>query len=317
MIAAMATAFPNLIDGRSVESTDRTPDINPSNIQRHRRRVRPRDTRGRRARGGRRPGRPSASGRCRTRRSDSTFSIAPARRSWRARKSSGGSCRASRGSRWPTAMGEAGRAGAIFKYLRRRGGAHPRRQARLGAARASRSRSRASRSGVVGPHHAVELSAGDSGVEDRAGARLRQLRRLQAGGAGPGVAVVARRHPPARRPATRRPEPRHGAGLEDRSGDHLVTRRRCGELHRVAGHRRRDRRRRGQERHARAARDGRQESAHRARRCRSGDGGVGRGQRRLLPDRPALHGVEPPHRHRGHSRSLHRRHDRAHEAPRR
>ncbi len=33
MIAAMATAFPNLIDGRSVESTDRTPDINPSNIQ--------------------------------------------------------------------------------------------------------------------------------------------------------------------------------------------------------------------------------------------------------------------------------------------
>jgi alpha-ketoglutaric semialdehyde dehydrogenase len=29
----MATAFPNLIDGRSIDSTERTPDINPSNIQ--------------------------------------------------------------------------------------------------------------------------------------------------------------------------------------------------------------------------------------------------------------------------------------------
>ena len=29
----MATAFPNLIDGQSVESTDRTPDINPSNVR--------------------------------------------------------------------------------------------------------------------------------------------------------------------------------------------------------------------------------------------------------------------------------------------
>src|SRR5262245_36623042 len=28
----MATAFPNLIDGRSIDSTERTPDINPSNI---------------------------------------------------------------------------------------------------------------------------------------------------------------------------------------------------------------------------------------------------------------------------------------------
>ena len=33
MIAAMATAFSNMIDGRAVESTDRTPDINPSNVQ--------------------------------------------------------------------------------------------------------------------------------------------------------------------------------------------------------------------------------------------------------------------------------------------
>ena len=32
MIAAMATAFPNLIDGQSVDSTERTSDINPSNV---------------------------------------------------------------------------------------------------------------------------------------------------------------------------------------------------------------------------------------------------------------------------------------------
>jgi alpha-ketoglutaric semialdehyde dehydrogenase len=32
MIAAMATAFPNLIDGQSVDTTDHTPDINPSNV---------------------------------------------------------------------------------------------------------------------------------------------------------------------------------------------------------------------------------------------------------------------------------------------
>jgi aldehyde dehydrogenase (NAD+) len=29
----MATAFPNLIDGRSIDSTERTPDVNPSNVQ--------------------------------------------------------------------------------------------------------------------------------------------------------------------------------------------------------------------------------------------------------------------------------------------
>jgi alpha-ketoglutaric semialdehyde dehydrogenase len=32
MIAGMATAFPNLIDGEPVDSTERTPDINPSNV---------------------------------------------------------------------------------------------------------------------------------------------------------------------------------------------------------------------------------------------------------------------------------------------
>ena len=32
MIASMATAFPNLIDGQSVDSSEKTPDVNPSNV---------------------------------------------------------------------------------------------------------------------------------------------------------------------------------------------------------------------------------------------------------------------------------------------
>ena len=51
----------------------------------------------------------------------------------------------------------------------------------------------------------------------------------------------------------------------------------------------------------------------RARRRRSADRGVGRGQRRVLSGRAALHRVEPADRHRGHSRSIRRGDDRAHE----
>ena len=59
------------------------------------------------------------------------------------------------------------------------------------------------------------------------------------------------------------------------------------------------------------ARDGRQESAGRARRRRSGDGGERRGAGRVLLDRPALHRVVAPHRHRGHPRPVRRGADRA------
>ena len=49
--------------------------------------------------------------------------------------------------------------------------------------------------GVVGDHHAVEFPDRDPGVEDRAGAGLRQLRRVQAGRAGAGVRLGAGRDP--------------------------------------------------------------------------------------------------------------------------
>ena len=55
------------------------------------------------------------------------------------------------------------------------------------------------------------------------------------------------------------------------------------------------------------ARDGRQESARRARRCRSGSGGGLRRQRRVLLHRAALHRVVAAHRHPRHPRSVRRR----------
>ena len=57
------------------------------------------------------------------------------------------------------------------------------------------------------------------------------------------------------------------------------------------------------------ARNGRQESARRARRRRSEDGGRMRGQRRLFLDRPALHGVVAPDRRGADLQALRRRAD--------
>ena len=104
----MPTAFPNLIDGRTVDSADRVSDINPSNVP---------DIVGEFARGtaadverGHRRGarRPLPSGRGRRRRNDSTSSIAPAPRSSRAKKSLAGCCRVSRASRSRTASARPG-----------------------------------------------------------------------------------------------------------------------------------------------------------------------------------------------------------------
>ena len=155
MIAAMATAFPNLIDGQSVDSTDRTTDINPSNV---------RDIVGEFARGT-----PAdveqavasarqafTSGRGRRRRSGSTSSTAPAPRSWRARTSSGRLLSREQGKPLADGIGEAARAGDIFKFFAGEARAPPRREARLGApghrgrghARAARRRRRRSRRGT-------------------------------------------------------------------------------------------------------------------------------------------------------------------------
>ena len=67
--------------------------------------------------------------------------------------------------------------------------------------------------------HAVELPDRDPGLEDRAGARLGQHRRHQAGRPGAGLHLGARRHPEPRRAAEGGAEPRHGQGLGGRPGD--------------------------------------------------------------------------------------------------
>ncbi len=92
-----------------------------------------------------------------------------------------------------------------------------------------------------------------------------------------------------------------------------IARRRGGELHRQ--HRDRPAHRREVRRAPRPlpARDGRQESARGARRRRSRHGRQRRRQRRLLPDRAALHRLLAPDRDRTDPRPLRRRGGRGHE----
>ncbi len=93
--------------------------------------------------------------------------------------------------------------------LRGRGGAPGGRGGALRAARhRGRDHPRAGRRGR--PDHALELSARDPGLEDRAGARVRQLRRVQAGRAGAGLRLGAGRHPGPRGRAGGRVQPGHG-----------------------------------------------------------------------------------------------------------
>ena len=96
------------------------------------------------------------------------------------------------------ARGPAGR--VDLQVLRRRGAADGRRACALGPPRRRRRRDpRAARRGRR--HHAVELPDRDPGLEDRAGARLRQRRRVQAGAARARERLGARRDPVARRSA--------------------------------------------------------------------------------------------------------------------
>ena len=103
----------------------------------------------------------------------------------------------------PEGIGEAGRAGQIFKFfagecLRLVG-----RDAALGAARhRRRDHPRAGRRGR--PDHALEFSDRHPGMEDRAGPRLRQLRGVQAGRPGAGLRLGAGGdHLPQRHPGRR------------------------------------------------------------------------------------------------------------------
>ena len=186
------------------------------------------------------------------------------------------------GKTLPEGIGEVVRAGQIFKFF---GGEALRlagekiqsvaaRRRRRGHARAARRHRH---------HHAVEFSDRDSGVEDRAGALLRQLRGVQAGGAGARVRrgrsseIIIKAGMPA------------GVfnlvmGRGSVVGETIIndSARRRHQLYRLGGNRPRDRGQ-GDRAHGQvAAGNGRKESAGRARRRRSGRGRQLRGQRRVL-----------------------------------
>ena len=113
----------------------------------------------------------------------------------------------------------------------------------------------------------------------------------------------------------RRVQSRHGPRLGGRRGDAEEQGHHRDLLHRLGCDRpqgRGDLRRLRSDEES-AARDGRQESDGRARRRRPEDGGGMRRQRRVLLDRPALHGVLAPDRDQGHPRQLRRCAGGAHE----
>ena len=111
-----------------------------------------------------------------------------------------------------------GARGADLRLLRRRVPAARRRDRAVGAARRRR-RDHPRGGGRGRADHALELPDRDPGLEDRAGARLRQHRRHQAGRPGAGLHLGDRRHPAPRRAAEGGAEPRHGQGLGGRPGD--------------------------------------------------------------------------------------------------
>ena len=112
--------------------------------------------------------------------------------------------------------GDPGR--ADLRLLRRRGLADSGREIRQRAAeRRHRGDARAGRRRRH--HRAVELPARNPRLEDRAGARLRQYGRLQAGRSRARLRPRARRNHRARRRAEGRVQSGHGARLGRRSGD--------------------------------------------------------------------------------------------------
>ena len=136
------------------------------------------------------------------------------------------------GKTLPEGIGEAARAGYIFKFfagevVRLTG----EKIAVRAAGRRRRDHARAHRRG--GHHHAVELPAGHPGLEDRAGAGLRQLRGVQAGRSGARLRLgPGGDHQPGRR-AGWRVQSRHGSRRGGRRGDHHLTRGGGRELHRL------------------------------------------------------------------------------------
>ena len=116
------------------------------------------------------------------------------------------------GKTLPEGIGEAARAGYIFKFFAGEVVCARRREDALRATRRGcRDHARADRRG--GHHHAVELPDRHPGLEDRAGAGLRQLRGVQAGRPGARLRLGAGgHHQPGRLPAGR-VQPGHGPRL--------------------------------------------------------------------------------------------------------
>ena len=156
-------------------------------------------------------------------------------------------------------------------------------------------------------HHAVEFPDRDSRLEDRAGARLRQHRRLQAGRPRAGLGLGDRRHP-ASAPACRRASSTSSWAAARWSARRSSTRPTSTPSPSPARSRPAARSPHASARaHAQVpARDGRQEPARRARRRRPQDRRRVRRQRRLFPDRPALHRLLAPDRDGGHPRQVRR-----------
>ena len=126
---------------------------------------------------------------------------------------------------------------ADLRVLRRRGAARRRRDA-CASVRPGVDVDDHPRAGRRRRHdHALELPDRDPGLEDRAGAGLRQHGRLQARRPRPGLRLGARRHPQPRRPAQGRAQPRHGPRLGGRPGDPRSPGRQRHQLHRLGRHR--------------------------------------------------------------------------------
>ncbi len=146
-------------------------------------------------------------------------------------------------------------------------------------------------------HHPVEFSDRDSRVEDRARAGVWQHGRVQARGLRSRLRLGAGGHHCACGAPARRVQPRHGSRLGGRGDDGQSSFGCRDQLHRLGLDRPRHRRQGDRPHGEAAARDGRQESAGRARRCRLGDRDQRRGPGCVLFDRPALHRVLATDRH--------------------
>ncbi len=140
------------------------------------------------------------------------------------------------GKTLPESIAEAARAGQIFKFFAGEALRIP--GETLASTRPGVNVEDHPRAGRHGRHHrAVEFPAGDPGVEDRAGAGLRQHGGVQARGDRARLRLGAGRDPQPRRPAQWRVQPGARQRQHGRPGAGRRARHRCAELHRLGADR--------------------------------------------------------------------------------